>query len=118
MTDLVRYEDVVGQLRIYPDGAGPMDSYIGSGMVVWRNPQEVEIRGLKAEMTRRRWWAMVDLLRSKGVERLYAKRGPGRLLPYARPAADGWQVIDFSDVRRASPTTGPARPEHAAVPGR
>lgn len=106
MTDLVRYEEVIGQLRIYADGAGPMDPYIGAGMVVWRNPQEVEIRGLKAEMTRRHWRAMAELLRRKGVERLYAKRGPGRLLPYARPDADGWQVIDLVDVRRTPPSTG------------
>lgn len=106
MTDLVRYEDVVGQLRIYPPGASPMAPYVGSGMVVWRNPQEVEIRGLKAEMTRMHWRAMAALLWGKGIERVFAKRGPGRLLPYARPAADGWQVIELAEIRRDPPATG------------
>ena len=106
MNALVRYEAVIGQLRIYPPDAGPMAEYIGSGMVVWRNPIELEIRGLKAEMTRKHWRAMADLLRDLGAERIYAKRGPGHLLPYARPAGDGWQVIELAEIRREPPATG------------
>lgn len=106
MNDLVRYEDVVGQLRFYPPGAGPMAPYIGAGMVVWRDAASIEIRGLKAELNRQHWRAVVAWAESRGVTRIFAKRGPGRLLPYASPAADGWQVIELDDIRREPPTTG------------
>lgn len=105
MTDLVRYEHVTGILRFYQPGAGPMDPYVGAGTVVWRDRTSIEIRGLKAELNRRHWRALVELARSVGVERIFAKRGPGRLLPFARPADDGWQVIELVEVT-APPTTG------------
>ena len=106
MTDLVRYEHVTGILRFYSAGAGPMDPYVGAGTVVWRDAISIEIRGLKAELNRQHWRALVELAQQLGVTRIFAKRGPGRLLPYASPADDGWQVIELADIRREPPATG------------
>lgn len=105
MTDLVRYEQVTGILRFYPPDAGPMAPYIGAGTVVWRDASSIEIRGLKAELTRLHWRSLVQWALTAGILRIFAKRGPGRLLPYARPAADGWQVIDLADIRTDPPAT-------------
>lgn len=105
MSDLVRYEQVTGILRFYPPGAGPMAPYVGAGTVVWRDAHSIEIRGLKAELTRQHWRALVSLSIQLGVSRIFAKRGPGHLLPYAKPAGDGWQVIDLADIQRDTPAT-------------
>jgi hypothetical protein len=105
MAKLVHYEDVIGQLRIFPPGAEYGAPYIGSGMVVWRDPKNCEIRGLKADMTRQHWRDLCAVLRERGAERIYAKRGPGKLLPFAHPADDGWQFIELADVQAH---TGPA----------
>lgn len=106
MTGLVRYERVTGILRFYPPGAGEMAPYVGAGTVVWRDARSFEIRGLKAELTRQHWRALVELARELGVARIFAKRGPGHLLPFARPAEDGWQVIELVDIDGESPVTG------------
>lgn len=99
MTDLVRYESVAGILRFYSPGAGPVDPYIGAGTVIWRDATSIEIRGLKAQLNRQHWRALVAWAGRAGVSRIFAKRGPGRLLPFARPAEDGWQVIELQDVQ-------------------
>ena len=106
MTDLVRYEHVTGILRFYAPGAGEMDPYVGAGTVVWRDAKSIEIRGLKAELNRRHWRALVALARKLSVTRIFAKRGPGRLLPFARPAEDGWQMIELVDIDGESPVSG------------
>lgn len=109
---LVHYENTVGQLRIFPEGMAPPSPYSGSGQVVWRqalpgNPQnEVEIRGLKAEMSRRHWRDMAAVLRELGAARMWAVRGPGKLLPFAKPGPDGWQYIDLADIEDNPPDTG------------
>lgn len=112
MKRLVHYEKIAGQLRIFPAGVKPPAPYNGSGAVVWRQPlpgqpqNECEIRGLKAEMTRRHWRDMAALLRELGAERAWAVRGPGKLLPFAKPGPDGWQFIDLADILDNPPADG------------
>lgn len=99
MTGLVHYENVIGQLRIYEPGQAPPGPYSGSGMVVWRDSTNCEIRGLHAKMTRQQWRDVAATLRKRGATTLWAKRGPGKLLPFAQPGADGWQRIDLADIK-------------------
>lgn len=112
MSRLVHYENISGLLRIFDEGQQPPAPYTGSGGVVWRQPlpgrpqNECEVRGLKAKMTRRHWRDMAALLRGLGAERLWAVRGPGRLLPYAKAGPDGWQYIDLADIEDNPPATG------------
>ncbi len=112
MSRLVHYERIVGQIRIFPKGAKPPAKYSGSGAVVWRQPMpgqpqtECDIRGLKAEMSRQHWRDLAAVLRELGAERVWARRGPGRLLPFARPGPDGWQFIDLVDIQDNPPDTG------------
>ncbi|KQP37543.1 hypothetical protein [Pseudorhodoferax sp. Leaf274] len=132
MTGLVRYEKVAGFLefvgrslvyrkltgliRIFRPGALPGDPYIGAGTVVWRQPHfgqpqdQCEIRGLKAEMNRAHWRDMAAEMQREGAARVWALRGPGKLLPYAKtdPLQPGWQYIDLADIKAnpAAPVTG------------
>lgn len=105
MTRLVHYEKIAGQLRIFAPGDAPPKPFIGSGGVVWRQPApgqpqtDCEVRGLKAEMTRRTWRDLAAVLRKEGAERVWVQREPGRLLPFARPGPDGWQVIELADIK-------------------
>ena len=110
--NLVHYEDVSGLLRIFSEGAAPPAPYSGSGGVIWRQPlpgmpqNECEIRALKAEMTRRHWRDLAAVLRMRGAERLWAVRGPGKLLPFAHPGPAGWQFIDLEDIESNPPPSG------------
>lgn len=132
MTGLVRYEKVsgllelfagslvyrkvVGLVRIFALGSTPPAPYIGAGTVVWRQPvpgqqqDECELRGLKAEMTRAHWRDLAAELRREGAARVWAIRGPGKLLPYAKtnPSLPGWQYIDLADIKAnpVAPVTG------------
>ena len=132
MTRLVRYEKVAGFLefvqgtvvyrkltglvRIFRRGSQPPEPYIGAGTVFWRQPlhgmpqNQCEIRGLKAEMDRMHWRDLSAELQREGAARVWAIRGPGKLLPYAKvdPAQPGWQYIDLADIKGnpAAPVTG------------
>lgn len=112
MTRLVHYEKIAGLLRIFAPGVQPPAPFIGSGPVVWRQPApgepqtDCEVRGLRAEMTRATWRDLAAVLRDEGAERVWVRRGPGKLLPFARPAPDGWQVIELADIQDRPPVTG------------
>lgn len=132
MTRLVRYEKVAGFLeflgcalvyrkltglvRIFRAGSVPPEPYIGAGTVLWRQPHhgqpqdQCEIRGLKAEMNRSHWRHLAAELQAEGAARVWALRGPGKLLPYAKtdPLHPGWQYIDLADIKAdpAAPATG------------
>lgn len=110
------YRKVVGLVRIFAPGSRPPAPYTGAGTVVWRQPipgqpqTECELRGLKAEMNRTHWRDLSAALQAEGAARIWAIRGPGKLLPYAKvdPAHSGWQYIDLADIRANpnAPATG------------
>lgn len=97
---MLRYEPTAGVLRWYasPEAAEERTDYQASCTVIWRqHPTDLDLRALAGRMGPTDWLDLIVWLRSLGVVRLWAKRAPGRLLPFSgEPGPDGYRPVDVA----------------------